>query len=139
MPLWLQIAVGILAIGSSIVGFGVAIGYISYFIIRAQILEATSKVEKRINRIEESLKKNVMPFIRLLEQKSLNPLTPAENKRKNELLKALEIRELKIDEAKELQTLLRKELEEAQNKGDTAIVIAIIAVLLLLAFILSKE
>lgn len=140
MPVWLQIVLGLLG------GIGV-IALIVRLIVRAQVLEEIRKVEqnleqkmeRRIDKIEESFKNDIRPIIALLYNKPANPLTPAENNQKNKLLMALEVRKLTVEEAKELQKLLQKELDEAQKNKDTATVVAIIAVLLLLAFILSKE
>ncbi|MEO0290869.1 MAG: hypothetical protein ABIN15_06490 [candidate division WOR-3 bacterium] len=143
MPLWLQIAVGILTIAGGIIGFGVAIGYISYFMTRTQILEEMKKLEeridKRIDKIKENIESNFKIFIQALKKEFSNPLSEEERKRKNELLYKLEIKTLTIEEAKELKNILQKELEEAQKQRDTATIIAIVAVLILLAFILSKE
>ncbi|MEM5866949.1 MAG: hypothetical protein QXG39_03405 [Candidatus Aenigmatarchaeota archaeon] len=61
-----------------------------------------------------------------------------ERKRRNELLYKLEIKALTTDEAKELQNILQKELEEAQKQKDTTKITALVAVLILLAFVLSK-
>lgn len=60
-------------------------------------------------------------------------------KRRNELLYKLEIKALTTDEAKELQNILQKELENAQEQKDATKMIALVAVLILLAFVLSKE
>lgn len=139
MPLWLEIATGIVTIGGGIIGIGVAMGYINYFMIRSQVLEITKKLEKRLDKIEENLQATFTPFIDLLSKEPLNPLTKEENETKDHLLKEMQYRKLTIPEAKELQNVLQKELQEAQSRGDTAITIAIVSVLFLLAFILSKE
>ena len=140
MPLWLQIAVGVLTVAGGIVGFGVAIGYISYFITRAQVLEQTRNLENRINAIENSLRESFTPLITLLKTEKLtNPLTKEQNERKRVLLELMEKRKLSKPEAMELRQLLQIELDDAQKTGNVSIVIAIIAVLLLLAFVLSKE
>lgn len=140
MPLWLQIAVGILTVAGGIIGFGMAVGYISYFITRAQVFEQTRSLENRINSIENSLAGSFAPFITLLKTEQLNnPFSKEQNERKKELLHLLEIKQLSKLEARELRKLLQIELDDAQKTGNTAIAIAIIAVLLLLAFVLSKE
>lgn len=139
MPLWLEISNGILVIVSVTLAFALAIGYVSYFIIRSQVLEQTKRLEKRLDILESLLYKRTELFMDTLIQKQMNPLTSDENKRKNELLQALKYKRLTIPEAKELDQLLQIELREAQKKNDIMIVVAISAVLLLLAFILSKE
>lgn len=139
MPLWLQVAAGILGVAAGVIGFGVAVGYVSSFMVRAQVLQETKKLEKRMDSIEESLRSSVAPFIELLIAKPPNPLSPEENERKNGMLKSLEFGRLAPDAARELQILLQTELQEAKKKEDTAVVVAIVAVLLLLAFVLSRE
>lgn len=59
--------------------------------------------------------------------------------RRNELLNKLELNNLTIDEAKELRDILQEELKEAIEKENTPKIVAIFSILLLLAFILSKE
>lgn len=59
--------------------------------------------------------------------------------RRNELLNKLELNNLTIDEAEELRDILQEELKEAIEKENTPKIVAIFSILLLLAFILSKE
>ena len=140
MPILLQIIL-------PLIGGIAALISICYLIIRAQVIVETRKVERhleekierRMEKIEENFATSIKPLFAILYRQNLNPLTHEENERKNYLLHTLEQRKLAIQEAKELQILLQKELDEAQKKTDTATVVAIIAVLLLLAFILSKE
>ena len=77
-------------------------------------------------------------FEKKIEKKS-NPLTPDEIRLRLELTEKMDAGTITPQEAKTLQTILNKELAEAQALGNILAVIAILLLLGLLVAFLSKD
>jgi len=103
------------------------------------VTKETRTLEHRIEQLDKKVTNALESFVDTLLSQPLNPLTEEENKAKDILLSKIKARTITIPEAETLQNLLQKELIEAKKKNDTTIIIAIVAVLLILAFVLSKE
>ena len=100
---------------------------LAFFKVWSETRERLAKVEAGLEGVKERINDLRDELIAFLAHRGGNP-----NGRREELLNKLKEDKLSREEAEELDRMLRKELEEAKARGDTATALAIT---LLLGFI----
>jgi len=135
----LSTTANVATIVASVIGIISAICATIIWIVQTILSKETQLLEHRIEQLDKKVTGALESFVDTLLSKPLNPLTIEENNLKDILLSKIKLRTITIPEAEALQNLLQKELVEAKKRDDNTITIAIVAVLLILAFILSKE
>jgi hypothetical protein len=124
--------VGVISIISSAIVAIAAIGGLVYTYLK-ELFELKSRltvVETKLEPFWKIISENLIDY--LLQIKKGNP-----DGRREELLLKLRAGTITQSETQELETILRRELSEARQRGDTATVIAIIFLLGFIAALLA--
>ena len=113
-----------------VIGLGVIIGAITYIIKWCfSISNRVSKIEDKIDalpiEIEAKMIKLLLPFSVSTLNLQNNPLPPSDIERMKRLMNKLQLNTITIEESEDLKKLLEVEKEEAEQKNNANLLLAI--------------